>query len=205
MKERNNQNDQSKQVVLTILAVVVLLIGVVGVSLAVFQYAGRGTRLNTVTTGKVVMSYTEDTNGISIVNAQPMSDDAGKAIAVIDNNVFDFTVSAQLGDGASVQYEVAAIKDGTSTLANDEVKLYLQESSDGLSYSEVTEPKVYTPLESASATGAPRGAMTLASGTFTRSETKKYRLRMWVAQGTSVSADVEKKFTVTVDVYGMAA
>lgn len=145
------------------------------------------------------MAYTEPTNGISISNAMPTTDAAGKVLTGT-GNVFDFTVSANVTGSATVSYEIAAIKDTGSTLANGEVKLYLEKSTTG-TYAQVMAPTVYTPTTSASSIGTPSGAMLLKSGTYTATTSEQYRLRMWIAD-TTVVGSTAKTFTVKVNVYG---
>jgi len=72
-----------------------LLIAVIGISFAVFNFTGIGSKQNSVTTGTLVMTYTENTNGISITNAMPMTDIARK-VSTNSNEKFKFTVSASI-------------------------------------------------------------------------------------------------------------
>jgi len=185
----------SKKIVIPILGVAVLLIAVIGISFAVFNFTGIGSKQNSVTTGTLVMTYTENTNGITLTNAMPMTDTAGK-VSTNSNEKFEFTVSASITGTAVINYEVAAIKDASSTLLDSEVKLYLEKNG-----SEVLAPKNFTPIASATTVGSPAGSMLLDSGTFTTSATNNYVLRMWVAESTVIT-DVVKTYTVRINVYG---
>lgn len=81
----------------------------------------------------------------------------------------------------TISYEITADKDLTSTLANDEVRLYLQRSTDGINYSdEVLTPSKYTPLDQKDEFGAKVGEMVLDRGSVTDTTIYYYRLRMWV-------------------------
>ena len=55
----------------------IMVIAVVGVSYAAFNYSKEGTKLNSITTGSITMSYTEDTNGLSLSGALPTTDKTG--------------------------------------------------------------------------------------------------------------------------------
>jgi len=190
-KEKN----EPKKIILSILGVAILVIAVIGVSFAVFNFTGIGSKQNSVTTGTLVMTYTENTNGISITNAMPMTDTAGKVLTN-SNEKFEFTVSASITGTAVISYEVTAIKDASSTLLDSEVRLYLEKNG-----SEVLAPKNFTPIASATTVGSPAGSMLLDSGTFTTSGTNNYVLRMWVAEDTVIT-DVAKTYTVRINVYG---
>ena len=95
MKENNN----SKQILLSVLGVAILVVAVVGVSFAAFSYSKTGEKVNTITTGSIVMSYNETTNGINLVDALPISDAQGMALSgntAGHEEYFDFNVSATI-------------------------------------------------------------------------------------------------------------
>ncbi len=127
MKENNNQNqneEQSRQILLSVLAVAILVVAVVGVSFAAFTYTGTGKKENTITTGTITMEYTEDGPYISIEDAMPISEAAGKTITDTELNgagkvgtgegtpggVFDFTVKASITGTVTIPYEIGAEK-----------------------------------------------------------------------------------------------
>ncbi len=201
------ENNNSKQMILSILGVVILVVAVVGVSFAAFSYSKTGEKVNTITTGTITMSYSEDTNGINLSNALPMSDDQGKALSG-SNNVFDFTVTATInGSGnTTINYDVTATKESDSTLDDSAVKVYLT-SIDNSADTQVLAPtkvSTLTKTGSSEASGAPNGQYKLTTGTFTSTTTRKYRLRMWVAEDYS-SLSTSGTYKLRVNVYGAAA
>ena len=201
------ENNNSKQMILSILGVVILVVAVVGVSFAAFSYSKTGEKVNTITTGTITMSYSEDTNGINLSNALPMSDDQGKALSG-SNNVFDFTVTATInGSGnTTINYDVTATKESGSTLDDSAVKVYLT-SIDNSADTQVLAPtkvSTLTKTGSSEASGAPNGQYKLTTGTFTSTTTRKYRLRMWVAEDYS-SLSTSGTYKLRVNVYGAAA
>ncbi len=201
------ENNNSKQMILSILGVVILVVAVVGVSFAAFSYSKTGGKVNTITTGTITMSYSEDTNGINLSNALPMSDDQGKALSG-SNNVFDFTVTATInGSGnTTINYDVTATKESDSTLDDSAVKVYLT-SIDNSADTQVLAPtkvSALTKTGSSEASGAPNGQYKLTTGTFTSTTTRKYRLRMWVAEDYS-SLSTSGTYKLRVNVYGAAA
>lgn len=200
-KNINNCKDEnsSKKIIIAVIFISILVISVIGISFAVFIGSQHGSKDNTLSTGTISMTYTEDTNGISIVNALPITDTAGKVLSG-NNEYFDFTVTTNIVGNSSVIYEIAAIKDNSSTLKNDEIKLYLERQISG-TYSEELAPGIYSPIENATEIGSPIGSMVLAQITRNSTTTDNYRLRMWINQSTQVDT-VSKFYTVKVNVYG---
>ena len=201
----NNQSN-SKQVLLSVLGVAILIVAVIGVSFAAFSYSKTGEKVNTITTGTITMSYNENTNGINLVDALPMSDEQGKTLSG-DNNTFDFTVEATInGSGTTtINYDVTATKESDSTLVDSAVKVYLTDITSGGDTEVLAPTKVSTLQKTTSdVSGAPNDQYKLTSGTFNTTTTKKYRLRMWVADDYS-SLGTSGTYKLRVNVYGAAA
>ena len=199
MKENN-----SKQVLLSVLGVAILVVAVVGVSFAAFSYSKTGEQVNTITTGTITMSYSEDTNGINLIDALPMTDEQGKALAG-ENNVFEFTVGATITGTTTINYAVTATKEPGSSLDDTAVKVYLTDINSG-GDTEVLAPTKVSALQKTTSdvSGAPNDQYKLTSGTFNTTTTKKYRLRMWVADDYS-SLGTSGTYKLRVNVYGTAA
>ena len=202
----NNQSN-SKQVLLSVLGVAILIVAVIGVSFAAFSYSKTGEKVNTITTGTITMNYNENTNGINLVDALPMSDEQGMTLSG-DNNTFDFTVEATInGSGTTtINYDITATKESGSTLPDTGVKVYLTDIDSNGDTQVLAPTKVseLTTTNSSEASGVPSGQYKLASGTFTSSTTLKYRLRMWVADDFS-DLGASGTYKLRVNVYGAAA
>ena len=200
----NNQSN-SKQVLLSVLGVAILIVAVIGVSFAAFSYSKTGEKVNTITTGTITMSYSEATNGINLMNALPMSDEQGKALAG-ENNVFEFTVGATITGTTTINYAVTATKESGSSLDDTAVKVYLTDITSGGDTQVLAPTKVsaLTKTGNSEASGAPSNQYKLTSGTFTNTTTRKYRLRMWVADDYS-SLGTSGTYKLRVNVYGAAA
>ena len=190
-KESNNK------IFVIIICLFIFIIMVIGVSMATFTYTKENNRVNTISTGNIYLNYTEDTNGINITNAFPLTDNVGKLLSD-ENQYFDFTVEAKISGDVVAKYEVSAEKETSSTLDNNEVKLYLEKMVNN-SYQEVMAPKNYTPLKESTDLGTEVGTMLLDSGTFTKSSSVNYRLRMWVADN-AVIDNLERTFGVRVSI-----
>lgn len=174
---------------------------IIGATYAAFVFSKAGTVENVVKKGAVTMIYTEGENKITINNAMPISDEVGKTLSD-ENYIFDFTININIVGNATISYEVTAEKDSSSTLTNDEVRLYLQKSLDGTNYDdEVLEPSPYIPLKADDEFGAKAGEMVMDVGSTNKTVIYYYRLRMWVDENFKVS-EVAKKFTIRVNAYG---
>lgn len=197
---KNDKDVKRKKIYTKILLLVLALFIVIGASYAAFLFTGIGDKVNSVTTGAITMTYTEGTNSIKMENALPMSDENGKNLMGGDQ-VFDFTVSMEITGDFTVAYEVVAEKQNTSTLGNQEVKLYLERSEDSNNYSSVMDPTYYVPSDKETTFGAPVGSMIMDTGVVNSSTIYYYRLRMWVDEEYE-DAGTPKSFTVKVNVYG---
>ena len=213
MKDNNNN---SKQVLLSVLGVAILVVAVVGVSFAAFSYSRTGEEVNTITTGTITMNYTDDSNGINLTNAMPMSDADGKKLTG-ENNVFDFTVSATIsGSGTTnIDYAIIAAPEDGNTLNDNDIKVWLTDTSDVGQGNTASNPVVLNTLPASSTTSATTGSpdssddYVLKSGTFSGTGgSDSYRLRMWVDYNApSMAGDVASQLTyqLRVNVYGKAA
>ena len=190
-KESNNK------IFVIIICLLIFILMVIGVSMATFTYTKEKDSVNTISTGNVSLNYTENTNGIYITNAYPISDDVGRTLT-LENQYFDFSINASIQGDVVADYEISAEKLETSTLSNDEVKLYLEKEVNN-SYEEIMAPKHFTPLSESTDLGTVAGTMLLDSGSFDKSSNVKYRLRMWIDENTVVG-DLQKTFGVTVSV-----
>ena len=118
MKKREN--------IIIIVVLVVMIIAIIGVSYAAFNFSKTGTKLNTITTGAITMSYEESDNTISLTGALPTRDATGK-VRLTEGEYFDFTVSSSITGNVNINYEISA-KDVTTSerkIDGSNIKLYL--------------------------------------------------------------------------------
>ena len=205
MKPDTQQNKKSK-IILSIVGLILVFICIIGIAYAAFSYSKTGTKVNSLTTGVINMSYSETSNAISISNAIPMSDDNGKS-QTGSAKVFDFTVGVTVSGTATVNYMITAEKNSSSTLPDTAVKVYLTSGS-------TTETQVLAPTKmsalskttSSNNVGAPTGEYILYSGSTTASQTTNYHLRMWLASDyTGSTTTTDPSYRIKVNVYGRAA
>ena len=192
--------ESKKKKSITVLGLLSLLLVIIGVTYAAFSYSKVGTNENTISTSTISMSYTEGDNKITIDNALPTEDEVGKTLTE-EGQVFDFTVSFNIVGKSAIAYEVVGEKEVTSTLLDNEVRIYLEKSIDGTNYSSIYEPTGYIPLEEDTDIGAKKGEMLLDTGSVDETLTYYYRLRMWVAKDYVLTGE-SKFFTLRINVYG---
>lgn len=204
----------------TILGIIILFLSLVclftGLSIAIFTYFGEGLTSNVIQTGRVVFSYSDANgggNGINIENASPIPDDMGKILSGT-GEYFDFSVSATTTN-TDLVYEITAIKNSSSTLAEKYVKLYLT-TLDGTTETEtsITSPStgIVTYDQLNNTTNSLLTGKTIYYGTVNSGEvaySKNFRLRMWVTAPEDVNFDYseinDKNFSIKVNVAATGA
>ncbi len=189
-------------VIIALLILMILAIGVV--SYATFSFSKIGTKVNSITTGSITMSYEESDNTITLNGALPTTDETGKK-RLTDGEYFDFTVSSKIVGDVNINYEISA-KDVTTSskkIDGSNIKLYLTKL-DGNNEEELMSPRTYSENTSENSyTGRPSGEMSLYQGSMSSSEINKYRLRMWVDEEYNPQGDGGSlSFSVKVNVYG---
>lgn len=128
----------------------------------------------------IVLKYSTDYNGIKLKNPTPTTDAVG--IKKDENGeYFDFSVDVKLDNAPSVEYEISVIKDRSSTIADSDIKLYLEKENSG-TYTKVFGPDKYTPLKKSTKLGSKSGSMVLLKTKKTNSSSDNYRLRMWLSE-----------------------
>ena len=200
--------NKKKTLILSIIGLIGLVIVTVGITYAIFTYTKLGTTDNTITSGTLKFLYTENTGvkaGIQLTNALPISDTQGKVLDG-DNNVFDFSIEATNTGTEAIPYEVTLRKKDTSTLAEENVKVYLTDRTDATEKEEL-EPTNFNKLTQTNIDVGSEIEKTIYSGSVDGNITdykKDFRLRMWIDE-TSNQADINgKEFTAMVNVYSNA-
>ena len=191
-----------KEIIIIGVLIVLLLILIVGVSYAAFSYSGLGSKVNTITTGAISMTYEETDNVISLDKALPTTDKTGKKL----EDYFEFTVSGNITGDTNINYEIAA-KDVTTAerkIDGSNIKLYLTRVTEDGDEEEVMAPKIYNEEASANEyTGRPSEEMSLYTGSMSSSESNTYRLRMYVTEEYNPQGDGgDLQFSVKINVYG---
>ena len=189
-----------KEAGITLGLIVLLLIVMVGVSYAAFKFTGTGTKVNTITTGAISMTYEETENIISLDKALPTTDKTGKIL----EDYFEFTVSGNITGDTNINYEISAKAESNNTFSGNNVKLYLTRVTEDGTEEEVMVPELYNEEANANSfTGRPSGEMSLYTSSMNASESNTYRLRMYVTEEYNPQGDGGNlTFSVKVNVYG---
>lgn len=184
----------------TLIALLLIVLLVIGISVVTVTFSKKGDRVNTITTGNISLDFTEDNNGITITNAMPTTDMTGKKLSK-SGEYFDFSIISNLTGYANITYEISAVKISSSTLDNNDVKLYLEKKKSGI-YTEVMKPTKFIPLSSKSDIGSEEGTMVLYKETVNKTKTDNYRLRMWLSDTAEID-NISRTFTVQVAVHAI--
>ena len=195
---------KTKKEVIILVLMLVLIIAVLGVSYAAFRFTGEGSKLNTITTGSITMSYEESDNTISLNGALPTTDKTGM-VRLNEGEYFDFTVSSTITGDVNINYEISAKEVGDGTIDGSNIKLYLTRLTDEGTEEQVMSPRVYKEESTSNNfTGRPANEMSLYTSSMSSSESNKYRLRMYVDEGYNPQDDGGNlTFSVKINVYGL--
>ena len=196
----DSKKNSSRSLWLIILCIFILIIAVIGISFAAVFYSKSGEKVNRISTGTMTMSYSENTNGINLTDAYPTNDEIGKALNE-ENQYFDFTVSASMGGNVVINYIITAIKEVDSTLPDNAVKVYLTDITSGIETQVLAPTNVSLLALTDNISDAPNGQYVLLNSNFNKTETRQYRLRMWIDDNYSLPGD-SRTYKLRVNVYG---
>lgn len=199
MKSEENENKEySKKIIISLILVIILVLLVICLSFSAYIKMEQNKQSKDDVKANVSMTYTESTNGISIENAAPTSDEVGKKLNG-KNEYFDFTVSTKNPKKTKVVYEIAAVKDKNSTISDNDIRIYLEKQVSG-TYEEIVNPTPFKAIIKDSEIGSPKGSMILKKVKTKVSSNDNYRLRMWLSDKANIQ-DV-KTYAVKINVYG---
>ena len=196
---------KKKENIIIIVVLVVMILAIVGVSYAAFSYSGLGSKVNSITTGSITMTYTETDNTISLNGALPTTDKTGM-VRLNPGEYFDFTVSSNISGDVNINYEISA-KDVTTSdrkIDGSNIKLYLTRLTEDGTEEALMVPETYNEETSANDyTGRPANEMSLYTSSMNSSESNRYRLRMWVDEDYNPQGDGGNlQFSVQINVNG---
>ncbi len=193
---------KKKENVVIIVVLVLMVIAIIGVSYAAFSFSKLGTKVNTITTGSITMSYEETDNTISLSGALPTTDKTGM-VRLNVGEYFDFSISSEITGNVNINYEISAKEVGEGTIDGKYIKLYLTELVGGKEEA-LMLPEVYNEETSSNTyTGRPAEEMSLYTSSMNSSEEHQYRLRMYVDESYNPQGDGGGlTFSVQINVYG---
>ena len=155
---------------------------IMGVTYALIKFNFVGNKDNTILVGGLKFNYNETSSSMTITNNDILSNTEGMK----SDNYFDFNVSLEKQTTTGVSYNILLTSDNTNNLSN--IKAYLTEVKNN------TETKLIDPTTLNNLTKV-NNNMILYKDKIFPSETKYYRLRLWVdenfgsSQTTSVNGN----------------
>ena len=193
-----------KEIIIIGVLLLLMLVIIIGTSYAAFQYGKTGSKVNSITTGSITMTYTETDNTISLSGALPTTDKTGM-VRLNEGEYFDFSVSSEIVGDVNINYEISAKKEDGNTIDGRYIKLYLTRLTDD-GEEALMVPETYNEESSANNyTGRPSNEMSLYTSSMNSSESNNYRLRMYVDESYNPQGDGGGlTFSVRINVYGKA-
>ena len=190
------EENGSKKVLLSVLGVAILVVAVVGISFAAFN-ATKVSDENTISTGTISMSYNEPTNGISITDALPMTEDTAVQTYTESGEVFEFTVSTNASGTLNVPYEINVTPVTGNTLTDEQVMVNLFKGDEKVVSGTLVSALGESTLRSGSkfvysATDAHTAA--------TEAKVTTYTLRMWINKDVDYAVATGKEYHLKVNV-----
>lgn len=199
-KENKSEKVFSKGFCTLIIVICLLLISFTVVGFFFFSKKDDEVIEQTESGGSVTLNYSSDVNGLSIINAVPITSAIGMSGAE-ESQYFDFSVDVNLDNAKSVEYEIYIEKVASgSTISDEDIRIYLEKEKSG-TYNKEFDPMKFSPLKKATALGAEKGSMVLGKVKKTKSGVDNYRLRMWLADN---SLTPTGNYSVLVNVVGEA-
>lgn len=201
--ENKSKKSSNKQLLLAIIGILILISVIICVIVCSLDYTNKNKKED-VAQATIMMNYTSSSNSIVIDSGSPVTVDVGKLLSDT-KNVFDFTISSKMTKGSNIKYEIVATKDvSSSTIPDSSIRIYLQKS-DSSSYTNVNEVLLPTGYKASDETpiGGANG-MILDKGTFDKSSSIYYRLRVWV-DSTYPVVDSINYYKLKINVYGKAS
>ena len=186
---------KKNKIIISILSIVIILL-ILGVSYAAYSYT-QNIGTGKVTTGAIDVKYSEQKNQLTLSKKVPLYDNEGKVL----EETLDFSVDTKVSGDFVISYIVTVEKiEALSNIDEKYIKVYLEKSSDGINYQQVSDAKIFEGIEEESSFGAPEGSMIIDSGIVTETTKYYYRLRIWL-DGSYSENNVSKDFAVKTNVY----
>ncbi len=195
------KENSQKKVLLSVLGVAILVVAVIGISFAAY-FTTFKSDTNSISTGTIMVSYTESNNVINIPDAMPTSDAVGSALSGA-GKTFDFTVSTKATNALTVPYVITLTPDDNNTLKDSEIKVYLTKGGTAVSETPATDAKTVSALAAADGrTGSfvLHNDSDVYNATGEDAKTSSYVLRMWVAENVTVDNTTSKTYKAKVNV-----
>lgn len=171
----------TKKIIIFLVICTLLILVIIGIAFSLFNDLNKD-NTDKMNMGTIYLQYVSDDNTYILENATPINDNDAKKLNE-EGDYFDFSVTCQVNK--EINYEIALIKDNTSTISDNSVKFYLEKQNNG-TFSKVFESEKFKPLNKESKFGSPKGSMVLGQIKCNNNRTDTYRLRMWLDEKSPV-------------------
>ena len=171
--------ENKNTLIFSIVGVVVLIILVVGISFAMYSFAGTGTRENVIETGSVSLDC--DFTTLTLTNQYPSTDAVGSALTG-ENTSATCTMAAEMNGTMTINYELALVDIVPgNTLTSEHIKFNFTKNSEYKYGSANTGITVASHAVDGNKGTLITDGYVLDSGSFTTTGTNSYVLKAWVA------------------------
>ncbi len=159
--------------IIVIVSILTFIMFIGGISYSYFVY-NKNIGTVSLETGEISMSLSGVNGNQTLSNVIPISDNEG----MNNSNYFDFTVNATV-DTERIYYEVYILPDGNNTLDTSYLKTYLTDQNNN----ELKGVTIYSSLGDSEVENGKviyKGIIEVNQNGTSRTETKAFRLRMWL-------------------------
>jgi len=205
-------NASSKKIVFLITCLLVVFVSVISITFALFIYSRTSDANEQVVAGTIRMKFSEESNGISLVDALPISDTTALNTKN-ENDYFDFAVYYSISNNAKIDYNVYL---ENTTLSLDEVSSGSYQAFDSTEIKVALKNKdndslVYSPNYFSELGDTTSNGNLIYNKTVSGEGTDNYRLYMWIPEYDSsnkvinIEDIVGHTFSLIVNVEGSAS
>lgn len=197
--ENKKDNGLSKVFWITLASICVVFVSILTIGIILFENRKEEVIEKNEDGGQITLNYTNNVTGLTLENVAPTTD----AIAMKDmteSRYFDFFIDVDLKKANSMEYEISVIKEKSSTISDEDIRIYLEKEESG-TYSKVFGPSPFTPISKASELGSEKNSMILVKSKTKKSLKDNYRLRVWLSDKSLLPTG---SCTVSVVVNGIA-
>ena len=155
--------------------------------IAFVSYGNRETVVvkKDVKAADIVLDYKSDTKLLSLTDVKPTANIEG--IEASDDKYFEFVVDVKKKDTAQIEYEISVTKDASSTINDNDIRIYLEKEVNGM-YKEAFSPGYYEGLKKDTPIGSKKGSMVIYSDTVNSSKSNKFRIRLWLGSNSTATS-----------------
>ena len=188
------QNGKRNLIIVLGIFIFVVLVG--GISYAFFTY-NKDVADITLEAGEISINIQNISNNLTITGAIPQSDNLGKT----SSYYLDFEVNSKV-DSSPIYYEVYIMPRSGNTLDTSYLKTYLTDQSN----IEIKSPTLYNSLSDSTKAGGKvlyKGLVEINNDLSTKTETKDFRLRLWLDESYSEASSKTFNFDIYLYAYNV--